>query len=76
MTIAVEVAGEITESDAAHRAGSRVTLAEIPFDEVMKSKDAFIKMSKAGNWADRLTVLKEIPGVKVDPKETITIKFK
>jgi hypothetical protein len=76
MTIAVEVDGEITESDAAHRAGSRVTLAEVPFDEVMKSKDAFMNMSKAANWAERIKVLKEIPGVKVDPKDTITIKFK
>lgn len=76
MTIAVEVGGEITDTDAAHRAGSRVTLAEVPFDEVLKSKETFMAMNKAANWAESIKVLKEIPGVKVDPKEVITIKFK
>ena len=76
LTMAIEVVGEIAETDAAHHAGNRVTLAEVPFDEVLKNKAAFIAMSKAGTWGDSVKVLKEIPGVKVDPKETITIKFK
>jgi hypothetical protein len=76
LTMAIEVVGTIAETDAAHHAGNRVTLAEVPFDEILKSKDAFIAMSKAGTWGESVKVLKEIPGVKVDPKETITIKFK
>ncbi len=75
LTMAVEAVGAISETDAAHRTGNRVTLAEVPFDEILKDKAKFKAMNKAGGWADAVKVLKEIPGVKVDPKETITIKF-
>jgi len=33
-------------------------------------------MDKAGGWNEALKVLKEIPGVVVEPKETVTVKIK
>jgi hypothetical protein len=76
MTMALEVEGTITDTDAAHRAGSRVTLAEIPFDEIIKDPAKFKAMSKAKAWVDQLTLLKGVAGVKVEPKETVTVQFK
>jgi hypothetical protein len=76
LTMAVEVEGQITDSDAAHRAGSRVTFAEVPFDEILKDPAKFKAMNKAGEWSEAVKVLKEIPGVKVEPKETVTVQFK
>jgi hypothetical protein len=76
LTMAIEVEGQITETDAAHRAGSRITFAEVPFDEILKDQAKFKAMSKAGEWAEAVKVLKAIPGVKVEPKETVTVQFK
>ncbi len=76
LTMYIEVDGQITESDAAHREGSRVTFAEVPFDEILKSPEKFKAMNKAGEWSEAVKVIKEIPGVKVEPKDTVTIQFK
>lgn len=76
LTMAIEVEGQLVETDAAHRAGSRLIFAEVPFDELLKDPAKFKAMNKAGEWADAVKVLKEVPGVKVEPKETVTIQFK
>lgn len=76
LTLVVEVDGEITDSDATHRAGSRITLADVPYDQVLKDPAKFKAVDKAGVWAERVKLLQEVPGVKVDPKETVTIQFK
>ena len=76
ISIFVNIEGTITETDAAHRDGSRITLAVVPFDEVLKDPKKMKAMDKAGGWNEALKVLKEIPGVVVEPKETVTVKIK
>jgi hypothetical protein len=75
LTMVLEVEGTIKQTDAAHRVGSRITFAEVPFDDILKDPAKFKAMNKAGAWADAVKVLKEMPGVKVEPKETVTIEF-
>ena len=76
ISVFVNIEGTITETDAAHRDGSRITLAVVPFDEVLKDPKKMKAMDKADGWNDALKVLKEIPGVVVEPKETVTVKIK
>ena len=75
MTMAIEVEGKIADTDAAHRDGSRVTLAEVPFDGLLKDPSKFKALNKAKEWPEALKVLKEVPGVKVEPKDAVTIQF-
>lgn len=76
LSVFVDIEGTITETDAAHRDGSRITMAVVPFDEVLKDPKKMKAMDKVGSWADALKVLKEIPGVVIEPKETVTVKIK
>lgn len=76
LTMAIEAGSTITESDGAHRIGNRVVFAEVPFDEILKDQARFKAMSRAGDWSEAVKVLKEVPGVKVEPKEAVTIQFK
>ena len=75
ITVAVVVGGTITETDAAHHDTTRVTLAELPFDEVMKDPTVFKALNKAGSWEEACQVLKTINGVKVEPKATVNVQF-
>lgn len=76
ITVAVNIEGTITETDAAHRDGSRITMAIVPFDEVLKDPSKLKALNKADGWDGALKILKEIPGVIVEPKETVTVKIK
>ena len=76
ISVFVNIEGTITETDAAHRDGSRITLAVVPFDEVLKDSNKMKALNKADGWNEALKVLKEIPGVIVEPKETVTVKIK
>ncbi len=76
ITMAVVVDGTITETDAAHHDTSRITMAEMPFDEVMKDAKVFKALNKARSWEEACQVLKTVPGVKVEPKLTVKVQFK
>ena len=75
ITVAVVVDGTITETDAAHHDTSRVTMAELPFDEVMKDLKVFKTLNAAGSWEEACQVLKTVAGVKVEPKLAVKVQF-
>lgn len=76
ITVAVVVDGVITETDAAHHDASRITMAEMPFDEVIRDAKVFKSLNKARTWEEACQVLKTVPGVKVEPKLTVNVQFK
>jgi len=77
LSVAVEVEGEVVESNAAHREGPRVTVMELDFDRLIESAEDFEKFSQAnpGSVGGAKELMKDIPGVKVEPEREIRILF-
>lgn len=67
----------IKETDAVYVNGSEVTLMEIDFAEIIKHKDILEKLqkSKPQTIEQFKEVVGELPGIKIEFKDKITIKF-
>lgn len=67
----------IKETNAVYVNGSEVTLMEIDFAEIIKHKDILEKLqkSKPQTIEQFKEVVGELPGIKVEFKDKITIKF-
>ena len=76
LTIIVNVEGSITETNAANRDGSRVILADIPFGELLKDPAKLKGLKNADTWEEATKLFKDIPGIKMEPREKIEVKFK
>jgi len=80
VTLAVEVDGEIVRTNAQHRSGSRVTLLDVNFDELMKDEDSLKAvqgaMSGGGVPSDLQQELMKLKGVKVNTERVITIEWR
>lgn len=76
--IAVEVEGEITNTNATYVQGSRVTLFQMDFTEMMKNKEGFkeFKKNEPKNIDEIKMYLEKLPGIKVEVEKPITINFK
>jgi len=74
----IDVGGDIVETNATYVDGSKITMLKMDFSELLKNKDA-VKMLKK-NRPDSIAELKEFfekfPGVKLELKKPIIIKFK
>jgi len=77
IAVAVEVEGEIIETNATHREGSRVTLMELDFGKLIEMAEHFKKFSLAQpeTLEETKQFMKDIPGIKVELNEEIKIKF-
>lgn len=78
--VAVAIDGTIVETNATHRTGSTVTLMDLDFGTLAQDSTAFREMmtlsdAPAGARAtiDRLNAL---PGMTIEPQETVTIRFR
>lgn len=78
MAVHVEVMGEIVETNATHRDGSRVTLVEISFAELLSSEDALLQMAqqKPESVADLKEMMTLIPGLKLEIEPEVAIRFR
>ena len=76
--IAVEVEGEIVNTNATNVVGSRVTLFQMDFSEMMKNKEAFkeFKKNEPKNIEEIKLYLDKLNGIKLEVEKPITIKFK
>lgn len=78
--VAVEVDGEIVRTNAQHREGSRVTIVEVDFNELMKDEASFKaiqgKIGPGATPADLRDTLQNLKGVKVNTDRVITIEWK
>jgi len=68
----------ISQSNAAHLDGNKVTLLEMDLGKLMQNPKAFEKMSAAGNEdpAAAMEALKGIEGVKVETAKEVTVTVK
>ena len=67
----------IKETDASYIDGNEITLMKIDFSEIIKHKDILEKLEKTKpeSMEDFKNIVGELPGIKVETKETITTKF-
>lgn len=74
-TVAVNFEGAITTTDATYREGKRVVVADIAFGELLKDPAKLKGLKSAETWDEAMALFKGIPGIKLEPKEKIEVKF-
>jgi hypothetical protein len=78
--IAVTIDGEIMETNATHRDGATITLLEMDFDTLARDSAAFremMRMSSGPTSPDAsIDRLNSFPGMTVEPRETVTVRFR
>ncbi|MCA9726542.1 MAG: hypothetical protein R3E12_15730 [Candidatus Eisenbacteria bacterium] len=75
----VETGGEIVTTNSPYQDGKTVTLLELDLDQLLGDVDKFtsvLAMGQPKNMAEVMERLKDIPGIKVNPTDTVTIDFK
>lgn len=74
--VAVNVDGEIVETNASHRSGNTVTLFDLNFGEMVQDTSALRQFME---FSDKETAdpsdLSDLPGVTVEEQEEVTIRF-
>ena len=74
--VAVNVEGDIVETNATHRSGNTVTLFDFNFGEMVQDTSAlrqFMEFSEKENTDP--SEISDLPGVTVEDQEEITIRF-
>jgi hypothetical protein len=75
--IALEFQGSITETNAAYRDGSRVTLMDIDFNKLLSNPEKLTELVKGNpqSLQDSKALLKKLDGVKIESAPEVTVKF-
>jgi len=74
----IKAEGGIAESDALHRDGDTITLFEVNVGEMLKEPKNMAKMQAledTENFARVRRELQDVEGVKIEPRDEVTIKF-
>jgi hypothetical protein len=72
--LGVVVDGRIASTNAPHVDGSRVTVLQVDFDQLLSDDAALARLGNPA--AADLRVLKEVPGVKIVTDPTVRIEFR
>jgi hypothetical protein len=80
LTVAVDVAGRVVQTNAEHVSGSTITLFDMDFSEMMKSgfedMEAFDSLSRGGlTMADARERLKQVKGLKIALQPEVRVEF-
>jgi hypothetical protein len=77
MSVAIEVAGRIVETDAQWKDGARVTLMDLDMNKILADPAKFKAMAKFKDpsSAEAKALIASVPGIKVETADTVTIKF-
>ncbi|GMR25324.1 MAG: hypothetical protein BMS9Abin39_0613 [Ignavibacteria bacterium] len=70
--------GNIVESNATFVDGSKVTLLDIDFSELLKNKKSLelLKKHPPNNLDEMKEIVKNVPGIKLELQKPVSIKFK
>lgn len=70
--------GEIIETNATHREGSRITLMEMDFGKLLKDPDRFqaFVQQEPDSLEEAKSLMKDLPGVKIDLNPEVQIRFR
>jgi hypothetical protein len=77
MSMHVEVAGQVVDSNATHLNGNRVTLVEIAFADFLDSEEAMKTMASNNDQtvADMKEMMALIPGLKMEIESEVSVLF-
>ncbi len=77
LSMKVAVDGNIRKTNATHRNGSTLTLMEMDFGKIFGSKDTFEKLAKSNpqSLEEIKGLVDDVPGIKVELNETVTVEF-
>ncbi|HMN49898.1 MAG TPA: hypothetical protein PKD67_12210 [Ignavibacteriaceae bacterium] len=69
--------GNIVQTDATHTNGSTITLMDVDFSEILKHKEILeeLQKSKPASLESFEKLVGGLPGIKVETKEKVTVKF-
>ena len=72
------VAGEIVETDATYRDGGRITLMELDFDALLEDPEAFERLLEVDDPSPAAAkeLLAQTPGVRIEPREEVVVRFR
>lgn len=78
MAVRVAVDGEIVETNATYRDGSKVTLMEIDFGKLVSDLDAFKRLAKQkpDSLEEAKEILGQVEGVKIETERPVNVRFK
>ncbi len=78
ISIAVDVAGTITSTNAQYRDGSRITIMELDFGKLLEDEERFQELVQADpdTLEETKELFKDLPGMKVEMQDTIKISFR
>jgi hypothetical protein len=77
IAVSVDVEGKIVNTNASYVDGSKITLFEMNFAEMMKNKEAFkeFKNKEPKNIDEMKAFLEKFPGMKIQIDRPVKIKF-
>lgn len=72
------IKGQVLKSNATHRVGSAITLAELDFGRILDKPELLEKMAAMppGDQAAAMEMLKVFPGMKIDMNNEVQVSFK
>jgi hypothetical protein len=72
------VNGRIVETNASYRDGNTVTLMDMDFEKILSDPDAFQKLNEmdADSLAEMRDVVESVPGIQVELKEKLSLRFR
>jgi hypothetical protein len=78
ISIAVEVDGNITETNASYVEGSRVTLMDVDFGKLLEDEQKFKELlsSNPKTIEEMKEVIQDNPGIKVETQESVRVRFR
>jgi len=77
ISMSIEVAGTIKETNAEYHDGSRVTLMEMDFNKLLADPEKFKQLAKENpqSLQESKALMKGIDGVKIETAPEVKIKF-
>jgi hypothetical protein len=75
LSIAIEPAGRIVRTSSPYVAGQRVTLVDVNVDSLLNDDTLLPRLQAARTQEELKTILKAVPGLKINLDPEITIEF-
>lgn len=77
-SVVIEPEGEIVETNADFRDGSKITLIDFNFDNILNDMDKLkqFESSKPETMSEIKAIMKDVPGLKFDTNSHVQVKFK
>jgi hypothetical protein len=72
------IKGKVIDSNATHRTGSTIIMAEVDFGKILDKPELLAKMAavQPGDQAAAMEMIKKIPGMKFDMNDELRVSFR